>query len=289
MIITITNPRNKKFINFLGEQEYRKKHGVKSMREKAQIAMIHRDYELYARGVSGLFSLPVSQSYFVKGYRQSGTDYQYNTYENRIITFEFVQQYGLSSTQQAQVFNQQGQLLDITIKTEANEYAIKGHFNGTIERGIVELECPYPYFVTPNYIIQNELIQKNPAHRKLLPLQLPATFFGSSQEKGVIEVDAVFPTDFTITLTGSFTDLKLIGVNEGTNLLYNGSIRESMIISTADESMFVDGNDVSMEVKGLYPTLIEGINQFEFMIPEGNQETDVKVRLEYQEVLGNIA
>jgi len=288
MIITITNPRNDFSMRFLGEEEYRAAHGVRSFHEREQIAIIHRDYELYARGLSGLFSFPASQAYFAKGYRQDGSDYQYNGYENRIITFEFPQHYGMSSTQQNQVFNQKGHLLDIAIKTERDEFFIQGHLNGVSERGLIELECPSPYFRTADIVQKEELIQLNPTGKRLLPLKLPKAFFGAQQEKGIISIDALFPTDFTITLTGAFSDIKVVGMRGATTLLYNGLVKRQMVISSGDQTTYVDGVDVSAQVRGMYPTLFEGKNTLEFFIEEHKQLTDVKVRMEYQKILANI-
>jgi len=288
MIITIRNPRNNLALNFLGEKEYRAKYGVKSFHEKEQIALLYSDYELYARGLSGLFALPASQAYFAKGYTQTGSDYQYNGYENRIITFEFAQYHGMTSTQQNQVFNQKGHMLELMIETEHGSFYIYGHLNGVSESGLVEFDCPNPYFFTKDMIEQEDKIEVNPSGGKLFPLRLPQIFFGAPQEKGIIKVKADLATDFTITLTGRFSDIKITSKQTGTTLLYEGYVGRKMVISTADETTYVDELDVSGKMRGLYPTLIEGENVFEFFIADEKQLSDVDVRMVYREILANI-
>jgi len=299
MIITITNPRNKLSCNFLGAAEYREKYGVKSFHEKAQIAAKYNDYELYERGLSGLFALPASQGYFVEGYRQVGSDYQYNSYQNRIITFEFAQHYGEASTNQNQVFNQKGHMLEIMITTGNGIFYIHGHLNGVSERGLIEFDCPNPYFFTRYektgediYVIKKDIIEVNPTGRTLFPLTLPQIFFGAPKEKGVISVNADLATDFTITLKGIFSDIKIVNRTldtSHTTLLYDGHVQNEMIISSADETTYVDGVDVSGVMRGLYPTLIEGQNEFEFFIADEKQITDVEVEMKYRKTLANIS
>jgi len=288
MIITITNPRNNLSLNFLGSEEYRKKHGVKTLKEKADIAITARDYELYARGLSGVFSLPTSQSYFVTGYAQDGSDFQYNTYENRIITFEFVQHYGFTLTQQSQVFNQLDHLLDIRILTAAGAYHIRGHLNGTTEAGLVELTCPYPYFTTEEKIIHHDILWLVAKKRMMLPLRLPNMLFGETSQKGMLTLNALFPTEFKMILTGTFADIRIRGLNAGTVLWYQGSVEETMVVDTLEQKVIVDGNDVTDVVQGVFPMLLEGENTFHFVIPEGQQKDNIRVNVEYQEIAGNI-
>lgn len=288
MIITITNPRNNFFVSFLGEAEYRAKYGIKTCKEKAQIAINEREYELYARGISGLFSLPQSTAYLVKGYQQDGSDFQYNAYENRMITFEFPQHYGVTSTQQSQVFNQIDHMLAIRIQTEAGTYAIRGHLNGTTEAGLVELECPYPYFTTEKKIMQEGIIWEQQPKRIFLPMKLPQILFGSNQERGVLTFTALFPTDFIITLTGSFTNITIKNITIGTTLSYEGHVEQTFVLDTQAQRLFVDHVDKTDTVRGMFPTLIEGDNVFEFVIAPDKQVSDIHVSLAYQEVVANI-
>jgi len=288
MIITITNPRNNLSLNFLGDKEYRAKYGCLSWRERERMALTARDYELLATGLSGLFALPPSVAYMVHGYRQDGSDYQYNDYQNRLITFAFTQYYGMTSTQQTQVFNQAKHMLDVTITTDEGTYIIQGHLNGSVEGGVVEIECPYPYFTTNKRIVRNEVISLNPHNRRLIPVELPQVFFGSPQLKGHITFNALFPTPFIIELSGSFDGITVTAVNTGDIWSYDGSVRDKMIIDTYQELAIADGQNVTQQTKGMFPTLIEGENIFQFDIPEDKQYSDVQVKLEYQEVVGNI-
>lgn len=288
MKITVANPRNSFFLTFYDDLEFRRKYGIRTFREKGAIAVRDRAYEIYARGLSGLYALPQSTMYSQHGYRQDGSDYQYNDYQDRIITFEFPQHYGATITQQVQVLNQSQHMLDIAITTDNATHNIKGHLNGTSEFGIMEFDCPTPFFTTNRRISRNELISINPHDRRLLPMFLPETFFGGAALAGNIVFDALFPTNFIIKLTGIFDGITINALNVGASITYSGAVRDTMIIDTYDNTVLVDAQNVTQEVSGLFPSLIEGRNVFEFNIPEGGQHTDVKLLMEYQEVVGAV-
>lgn len=288
MIITITNERNNLKMSFLGGKEFREKYGIKTKREKAQIAINYNDYELNARGLSGLFSLPPSISFMNSGFKQNGSDFQYNTYENRIITFDFQQFYGYNNSQQTQVINQLEHMLRIDIQTENGNFHTFGHLNGTIETGVFELECPDPYLYNGKQVVKRETILVSPKGRAMFPMTMPQIFFGGAQEQGSIELYAKLPTDFFVELKGKFNGITIYGYSAGANLTYNGQVNTSMVISTLDQTTYVDGIDVTDRVTGIYPTLVEGDNVFMFKIPKGNQQSDVAVRIHYMERVGNI-
>lgn len=292
MIITIKNPRNKLWVRFYDKREYEKAFGILTERERMEVAVNERSYATYQKGFgNNIYALPENTPYTQSGFNQNGADFRMNTYDMRTIIFEFEQFNGYASTQQTQVYYQDDHLLEISIQTEANTYHIKGSIIGDTSNGIMEIQCPNPFFNLDTVFSQTEELLINPSFIPLIPFELKkegTVFFGKPQTQGKISFVATFPTDFNIRIEGEFDEITIKGITAGANITYKNKVKNNMIISTYDNTVIVDDEYVTQDIIGTFPTLIEGENLFEFVIPDTMQVTDVKITLSYKVVVANV-
>lgn len=272
MICTLTNLDNQLSVTFVDGIEYIQRYGSTTKNNNVSIANLDNVYRLKNNSPFGIYTIPSNNNIFIKGIDEDGQDFHSNYYDSRIIVFNLDMPLDANLTRLNAVLYMTDKLLRLVIETSSGTYTTYVAVNGSYDDGVLEVIADSIYFDTGE-VITSTFTLSDTAYT-FLPLNMPKIFFGQATQDAEVNIYAPTPTKCVIRLDGTFTNPTVKNLKTGTVLTITGVTNTQMIIDTSSETVTSDGNDVTANAKGIYPSLVAGNQTLRFEFTARSGQTD---------------